>query len=277
MTSISSVPAAPRRPSETARKIYYRLKAIEQLHLFYSIIPVMVSGLVLLPSTFLLRSSLANVMIRSQWGYTKAPGYIMAKQKSRNNTVQGKPYTLYAYKFQYKYNHQSFRGVQFLWEPDSKPAFKVSQKIQVEFSRYLPRFSRIAGLKQMKGNTDTILYIVMFVILSLLAMGVYWIMRGIGPRRKRRKTYETGLPAPAKLTLVDNSPDMRVAGQQPIRLNWTYSIDGQDYEDSYSSMRMSEIQEITKLGEDIYVLYHPDDPHFSLPYIPEKAEEGRRQ
>lgn len=241
------------------------------MHLFYAIIPFMVAGLVLLPSTFLLRSSLANLMIQSQWGYTKVPGFIMAKQRNRSQVIKKQAFTLYAYKFQYKYNQRSFIGVQFLWEADSKPAFKTSQKITVEFSRFLPRFSRIFGLKQVDSGSYTALSIVTFVILSLLAMSLYWVNRGLKPKRQRRKIYEKGLVAPAKLVLVDNHPDVVVSGQNPVRLHWTYTIQEQEYKGSYWSMRMSEIQEITKLGEDVFVLYDPQKPELSIPFLPEET------
>ncbi len=261
------VPPVPRKPTDVAKMIYYRFKAVEQLHLFYGLIPILVAGLVLMPSTFMLRNAFTNSLINAKWGHTTVKGSIMGKRRQQSKRVEGHLFVMYGLKFEYVHNDRRYMGVQFVWEKASNPGMKVGQSIQVEFSRFAPKFSRIAGLQAAKDNTSTMVKIILFVIFSLLAMSGYWIWRGVKPRLQRRRAYRKGIPIQAEITGIDNNPDQMIGGQNPVRLSWRFFLNDEAVVGSYSTMRLSEIKAMEQPGEGLVVLYDPKNPSNSLPYV----------
>lgn len=261
------IPPAPRPLSPLARRIYARFQIVEQLHLFYALIPLLVSGLVILPSTFLLRNALVQTLVDSGWGYQKASGSVMSKQKQQTNTDRGRSYTLYSLRFQYIYNQTSYRGTQFVWEPDNAPLFRLGQSIQVEFSRYLPNFARIAGLARIKDNSQIALYILLFVIVSLWGLSMYWLYRGLIPRMRRKRIYRHGFPAKATIMSIGPNTDQLLAGQHPLQIQWVFSVDGQEFTGSYNINYQQNLPTEGGIKETIIVLYDPKAPQYSLPFL----------
>lgn len=262
------VPPAPRKPTDVAKMIFYRFKAVEQLHLFYGLIPVLVAGLVLMPSTFMLRNAFTNSLINAKVGHVIVKGSIMGKRRQQSKRVEGQLFKMYGMKFEYTYNNKRYKGVQFVWEKaGAKEGMKIGQSISVEFSRYAPKFSRIAGLQAANDNTSTMVKIVLFVILSLLAMSGYWVWRGVKPRLQRSRVYRKGIPIQAEITALDNNPDQMIGGQNPVRLSWRFFVNDEAVVGSYSTMRLSEIKAMEQPGEGLVVLYDPKNPKISIPYV----------
>lgn len=261
------VPPVPRPLSEQARRTYLRLELAEQLYLFYALIPLLVSGLVMLPSTFLLRNALVQVLVQSRWGYQQVSGSIMSKQKQQTNAAQGRSYTLYAVRFQYVYQQISYRGVQFVWEADLKPTLRLGQTVPVEFSRHLPKFSRLAGFQRLQDNSQVALYILLFVLLSLWGLSLYWVYRGLSPRWRRKYIYRYGTPIQATILEVGPHPEQLLVGQRPWQIRWTFTPEEQEMIGSYTTMHARHLLAMGQPGDTIVVLYHPQDPQQSLPFL----------
>ena len=263
----STISPAPRKVSKEARSVFFRFKPAEQIQIFYAFIPLLVLGILLLPFTFLLRNSLTQLLINSGWKYQKLPAIIVAKEKNKTNENKGKTFVLYGLQFRYKVGKTAYQGVQFVWERQGKPQFRKGQKIKVECSTLLPRFARIAGLHEFTERSRTILFIIFTLVVLLLYLFGYWLYQATKPRRLRKWLSRHGIPASALLTELTADQETLVNGQHPIKLVWEFEALGNTHEGFYSTMRKNEL---TLIGKDkiyIPILYHPNNPSQSIPYL----------
>ena len=99
-----------------------------------------------------------------------------------------------------------------------------------------------------------------------LTIGVAMLWYVVGRRRRWHDIYRHGTVTMAVVDGVGYDRSVRVNGQNPYELAWSFEVDGHTYNDKKSSFD-DRVLTFTP-GDRLWVIYDPDDPEESVEWPP---------
>jgi hypothetical protein len=163
-------------------------------------------------------------------------------------------------RYVFEANGAVIRGRSQTFNYDWVDAFEASPDLsaEVEFVADRPQWSRLKGTKRTPGA-----YWICFILI-FPGIGAALLAGGIIPRLRRRALYRSGDAMLAQVEDVGLNHNITVNGRNPTRIRWSFSVQGQRFEGSWSGFNHTRFYN----GEpQVPIIYDPKNPKRSILFI----------
>lgn len=264
----STVPPAPREISPRARKLFLRYDLPERINLTSSLISLLLLMGMLVYSFPLLLNATTQWMLSA--GYQSAQVQGTVQKKHTRQDKQGKTLAGYRLDIRYTYNQQAYTWTQVISAKSKWAGVTKGQTIPLVVSKLRPRNAHIVGTPNLARNQLFLVFIILLLSGILLAMCLYKLRQGTAQRRRHIKILRHGTATTAVITSRGEDRSTFINGVYPTVIAWQFEHQGETIQSGYSSLSPEDIHALGDVEDTVLLLFNPEDPQQSLPYLSEK-------
>lgn len=242
MSSLS-VPPPPRSPSPRAKKLIHAYAGSQLVLLIVGSIFMLVGA----PLSLVFCRSLPGELMLTL-GHETTSGRVTGAELQTNVRINNKHPTRIS--FDYDVGGQTFHAESSVVNPGPVGA---GDTVNVEYLESSPDVSRLEG-----GTYGTFPLFVSFVLLFPL-LGLFIVGGAVRSNLREIRAFREGNAMDGVVSFVGLDLSTRVNGRNPLKVEWTFEVQGAPYKGNLSSLDHSALAGYA-VGQRVTVLYLPGDP-----------------
>lgn len=250
MTSLSSIPPAPREPTPRARELIFKYQGAQKGMLLIGVIFALFGGAFCIPFAWGVPIDLMIATTGAQ-----RHGRVISTQVDTSISSNGRHPTTIRF-FYTTVDGQRFETESSSW--GSVPA--ADEPVPIQVSSLNPAWARVAGTTRAPFGYGA-LFVLVFPLVGLLLAGF-----AVRSNRREIRAFTHGEATEGKVVYFGADRSTRINGRNPFKVDWEFRVGEGIFTGSLSSMRMLALEELGK-QETIVVLYDPVDPSINTAWV----------
>ncbi len=246
MSTLAAVPPPPREPSPRAKQLIYAYTGSQFAGLLTGLIFLLIGGVLSTVFCWGLPGELAITLAGR-----RATGTIERTELQRNVTINGRHPTAIAFTF------EGHSGESSTLEPGALSAGDV---VEVEYVPWRPAWARVRG-----GTYGSFPVWVAFVLLFPL-VGLGALFGAVRSKQRDRRAFRDGRAIGGTVTRVGLDRRVRVNGRHPLKVEWSFEVEGRQFTGSLSSLDPERLRDFRE-SDAVTVLYDPDQPQANTVWV----------
>jgi hypothetical protein len=248
-----SVPPAPRNPSERARQLLFKYQGSQFVILLVGVGFLGIGGVLTAVFDWRLPEDVALSL-----GGHASTGRVVATEVEQNVTINDRHPMLI--EFRYDVDGREHVATSHALDHAVIASAQPDTDVPIEVATLNPSWARIRG--------TTASYLGLFGLLVLVgpAMGAILIFFAVQSKRREIRAFINGQPITARVVFAGTETRVKMNGRNPFVVRWEFTVEGQSFKGSVSSMERPLIGPLMRQKE-LTVLYVPDNPRINTVYV----------
>jgi hypothetical protein len=244
------VPPPPRAPSERARALVFRRQGVGFVLLLMGAIFVGVGGFI---AVLFAHDFPADLAITARG--RAAAGRVVSTVVDRHLRINNRHPTVIT--FDWDDERGRHEATSMTIDGDVVARAQPGSVVDLE----------VAGDRgRVRGTTISPLGLYSFFLLIIPLVGIVLVAAASTSRRRRIRAFTIGRAIVARVTKRGLDYAVRINGRHPTMVCWEFSLEGRAFKGKISSMK-PELVEPLGQGDDILVLYDPDNPRINTCWV----------
>lgn len=248
-----ALPKPPRQPSPRAKRLVFSYQGAQSIKLWLGGIFVVVGSVVSVALCSAIPSDLVISLSR-----VSATGQVLSQHVDGSTKVNGRSPTVVQFAYQVAGTHHE--GVCSTTDEGVLATLAVGGEAQVAYSSLYPAWARLAGTTRSRFGYVG-LFALLFPTIGLLLVVATW-----RENRREIRAFTWGRPIAARRLSFAEDRSTQMNGRSPWKLAWEFSVNGQTWTGSLSSMAREDLATYAE-SEQMPVLYLEEDPSVNVLYV----------
>jgi Protein of unknown function (DUF3592) len=246
MRDLSTIPPAPRSPSQTANDLLFRIRSTRLIWLIVG--ALWATGGWIVPGVFAKGIGDDILLTLSS---EKATGVITEVKESDGLPINRVyPQSIF---YEYVFEGQSLSGLSKTFEVDWAKQLQLGQSVELEVSSLSPSLSRVVGTKRSQYGAMGF-FTLAFPVFGFILIGVV-----LGRRRRELNAYINGASVLAKNITAQKKGNS-------IWLRWEFEADGRLHFGECLTKAHPALEPLLS-AKEFPVIYNPEDPRDNTIYL----------